>query len=174
MIMAETPPCIDIHPVQDVHPNPQQLPDSKPLTKRKRRNHFGKSSAPLSRTKIAAIVDDPLASQKDKNQALARLTNSSPASIAASVRHARERLQARASEYVEFHRDAIVKALAIGEVGEARKGAEWAIGSISAKDADGTIERLIDPPTAVSTAPTIKIGIALGGMSAPSAKPSAG
>lgn len=57
-------------------------------------------------------------------------------------------------------------AIANGEVGEARKAAEWAMTNLSAKNGAGLVERIVDRVEAESTQPIIQIGIALGGLPA--------
>jgi hypothetical protein len=98
--------------------------------------------------------------------ALAIALRREPSTIAKHVMEAKERLQSRAGEYADIHLDSAKLAMQLGEVGEARKAAEWALERISAKDASGNDVRVIDSAAQSSNAPVIKIGIALGGLPA--------
>jgi hypothetical protein len=97
---------------------------------------------------------------------LALALNREPTTIAKHVQFAKERLQSRAGEYADLHIASANLAMQLGEVGEARKAAEWALERISAKDASGNDVRVIDSAAQSSNAPVIKIGIALGGLPA--------
>jgi hypothetical protein len=97
-------------------------------------------------------------------EATAIVLKRSPSAIARAVEDAKQRLQERASEYVDLHMDAAKKALEINEVGEARKAAEWALEHISATDDQGKRVSIVESKASESNAPTIKIGIALGGL----------
>lgn len=88
----------------------------------------------------------------------------SPSTIQSIVSQARDRLVSNALAYVDLHKDAADKALAIGDLGEARKAAEWAIEHISSRDADGKVESIVERIESESNAPRIQIGIALGGI----------
>lgn len=144
-----------VHPVQDV----QSEPKSKRNKSLKRKRY--KVS---TRTRIGRIVADAALTPTEKNSMIARELGTTPSSVAQMVRRAKEKLQQSAELYVDQHQAAIVKALAIGEVGEARKGAWEAIQAITARDDDGTEVRIVESPTTAATMPTIKIGIALGGL----------
>lgn len=87
-----------------------------------------------------------------------------PDTIARSIVNARAKLAERADQYVDLHYRAATQALLTNEVGEARKAAEWYLEHVSAKDSEGKVERVIDANTESSSAPIIKIGIALGGL----------
>jgi hypothetical protein len=116
---------------------------------------------------IVETVETAIATRKRRDvvdvladKALASLADTS----AEGVRQARRKLQSRASEYVDLHLQACKVALREGEPGEARKGAEAMIDRITALAADGTVERIVDKPAAISELPRIQIGIALGGL----------
>lgn len=99
--------------------------------------------------------------------ALALALRRNPLTVAQHIELAKKRLQERALEYVDLHMESAKKALEIGEVGEARKAAEWALSKISAKDNEGKIVRIIDESSAHESGPAIQIGIALGGLPQP-------
>lgn len=94
-------------------------------------------------------------------ESAAIIVHKSPETLARHVIAARQRLTEHAEKYVDLHMQSADAALANGEYGEARKAAEWALEKISVGS-----RRIVDAPsTAQSTAPVIRIGIALGGIS---------
>jgi hypothetical protein len=86
--------------------------------------------------------------------------------VESSIAAARRKLQDRAEEYVDLHMEASRLAIAMGEVGEARKAAEWGMTNISGKTSAGDSERIVEKVTTDSDAPRIQIGINLGGLPA--------
>lgn len=67
-------------------------------------------------------------------------------------------------QYADKHMAVIDQALAQGEVDVARKGLEWGMTNISARNEKGERETIIDREVESGSAPTIQIGIALGGL----------
>lgn len=103
-----------------------------------------------------------------QSQAIAEIVLDNKFVLAQSVRVAREKLQARAGDYVDKHMAAVDLALASGDADVARKGAWEAIEKISARTADGQVERIVDAAESNGpSGPRIQIGIALGGLPAP-------
>lgn len=96
--------------------------------------------------------------------AIAAAIGRKPSTVRSMIEIARDKFQSRAEEYVDKHMLAIDKALALGEVGEARKGAEFAIERLAGKDASGKSIRIIEKSSDDSSAPKINIGINLGGL----------
>lgn len=136
----------------DVKAKPKRLRKSGPLT-------------PSEKFVIAEIVrDTPGDLDTQQLNATAIVLARSPQTIASHVIVAREKLQQNAARYVDIHMDSVEQALVQGDVDVARKGSEWAMTNISAKDARGKAERIVDAPVAESTAPRIAIGINLGGL----------
>jgi hypothetical protein len=90
-----------------------------------------------------------------------------PATIARYVLAAKEKFAENASKYVDIHRQVMEKALASDNPkawDTARKAGEFGMTNISAKDRDGKSIRIVDSVESSSSAPQIRIGIALGGL----------
>lgn len=115
---------------------------------------------------VAELVQDaPLNLMSDEKISMtAELMRRSPDVIKSIVVQAREQLQSNALSYVASHRKSVEQALAAQDFDIARKGSEWAIEHISARDADGKVERIVEKVEAESTAPRVMIGIQLGGL----------
>ena len=103
--------------------------------------------------------DEPSPSPAQVN-ALSTLLHHKPATIRKTIQEARETFQQNAKEYVALH----MKAARSDDPDVSRKAAQWAIEHIAAKDAEGNVERIVEPPTAEDSRPSIQIGINLGGM----------
>lgn len=103
-------------------------------------------------------------------EATAIALNRRPATIADALEKARAKLQDQAEKYVDIHLQAVEDALADRDQDTARKGAEWYLEKISARDSSGKSTRIIEASSAESSAPSVRIGIALGGL--PIAPPS--
>ena len=113
------------------------------------------------------IKDAPNDQPSDKQiEATAVALRRSPETIRSTIAAAREKLQANALRYVDLHNDALMQAMMCNDTDVARKGAQWAIENISSRDADGKVERIVEKTEASSTLPSIRIGIALGGLPA--------
>lgn len=125
---------------------------------------------PVSRREQHAVnalvsqLPQTLAPNSQQINSIAQTIGRTPATVQSMIEIARDRFQSRAVEYVDKHMQAIDKALELGEVGEARKGAEFAIEKLSGKSSSGKSVRIIEKAENESSAPVIRIGIALGGL----------
>lgn len=106
----------------------------------------------------------------DQIKHAAAMLKRSKAAIKNHVSKAKEQLQRNATRYVDIHLEAAETALQNGDTDTARKAAEFALKHITASDDEGTVS-IIDAPQAAAapTGPSIRIGIALGGMRKPEA-----
>jgi hypothetical protein len=111
------------------------------------------------------VMNTPHELTRQQVDAAAMMLKRSRQAIKNHVAKAKEALQRNASRYVDLHLEAAETALANGDTDTARKAAEFALKHISASDDDGTVA-LIDAPAAAAApaGPSIRIGIALGGM----------
>jgi hypothetical protein len=89
-----------------------------------------------------------------------------PDAIADAIVAVREKLQSNLGRYVDIHMEAAQLALETDDPDVARKAAEFMIDKVSARRADGKVERLIEAPASEPNGPRIQIGIALGGVPA--------
>lgn len=122
------------------------------------------STAEKSTISSVAVDGELVQSQID---ALAVVMRREPSTVAKYVESAREIFQKNASKYADIHLAAAEKAIALGDskaLDVARKAAEFGMEKVSALDADGKTIRVVDASSSASTAPVIKIGIALGGL----------
>lgn len=115
---------------------------------------------------VAEVVRDAPLHVVDEKQVerVALVLRRSPEAIVSAIATARETLQTRALPYVDYHLAAVKGALDAGEFDVARKGAMEMIDKISARDADGKVERIVEKVEAESTTPRVQIGIMLGGL----------
>ena len=103
--------------------------------------------------------------------ALAIAMRREPGTIEKYVLAAKDKFLQNASKYADIHAEVATRALAEGSpkgLDVARKASEFAMVNTSTKDSAGKEIRIIDSPGVSSSAPVIKIGIALGGL--PSAR----
>ena len=152
-----------------INPAAKLAAHEKELAKLRKKRRKRRRAGPVSATEkliIAEVVKDaPLSTPNEKQiDALSITLRRSPEVIKSIVVAAREKFQANSLHYVDLHNDAVQQALAGQDFDVARKGAEWAIERISARDADGKIERIVDKVESESSAPRIQIGIQLGGL----------
>lgn len=133
--------------------------------KRKRPRRLGKLAQSEKKIIDGVALDNP----NDKQIEALAITLRRPVetvaiAVESSIALARKKLQDRAEEYVDLHMEASRLAIAMGEVGEARKAAEWGMTNISGKTPAGDSERIVEKLTTDSDAPRIQIGINLGGL----------
>lgn len=152
------------------HKDPALKP--KPIKHKTKLQKAGILAKPGSLTSIEKSIighlvqDTPGDIPNTQVEATALALRRNPAIVRSEMTKARDKLVERAEWYVDKHAESLTKALEIGEVGEARKAAEWAIEKISARDKDGKVERIIEGATIADTQPKIMIGINLGGLGA--------
>ena len=115
-------------------------------------------------TGVATQIPVDLATPQKLIDSTAIVLNRDPRVVASWIAEARQELQRNARLYVDSHVQSVVGALADKDYDVARKGAEWAIEHISARDSDGRVERIVEVQDASAALPTIQIGIALGGL----------
>lgn len=141
--------------------NPRSSNDSGKLSP-----HRGRLSNAEKDTINAIVKLTPGGISKQQSDAIAIVLKRDRATIARAVDAAQNTLQQNARRYVDIHLLATEAALEAGEHDTARKAAEFAMKSITAKREDGSTARIIDPETTEPrSGPQVKIGIALGGMS---------
>jgi len=112
-----------------------------------------------------ALRDKPLSPQE--NASAQHLRNRIDArSAGAIIRATRERMQRNAIKYLAQHDQVIAKAIASEDpkaLETARRATQWSLESISAEE-NGRVERVVEKEVSTANGPSIKIGIALGGM----------
>lgn len=135
------------------------------VTKQRKARRRGKLSQ-VEKAIVAEVVHDSPFKQLGEKQidALAVTLRRNPEAIISAIANARETLQLSARPYVDIHRKAVEGALAAGDFDVARKGAMEMVDKISARNADGKVERIVEKVEAESTAPRVQIGIMLGGL----------
>ena len=134
----------------------------KPKRRGRKRGHLASSEKLI----IAEIVKDAPAGivAPDVIASTALVLRRSPDAITSAIARARETFQSHAQRYAEIHLTATEQAIATNDNDTARKSAQWAMENLSAKNAAGQHERIIDKADQSSQQPVINIGIALGGM----------
>jgi hypothetical protein len=147
---------------------------SKPKRIRRGRQVLPAAKVPARRGSLATSEKSAITNIIERSQmvpaqieALAIVMGREPSTIARAVQDAKDRLAESAGEYLDAHKQSVSKALSSNDpkaLETARKGAEWALERISAKDSAGKDIRIIDSAVPGSSAPVIKIGIALGGL----------
>lgn len=119
------------------------------------------SATDTDKALVAAVVmDSPRELSTQQTNALATVLRRSKDVVKTLIEEARENFQANAKRYVELHMQAVEDAVASGDpkaLGEAMKGAAWAISNLSA---EGT--RIVEKETKGPTGTQILINIPMG------------
>ena len=136
---------------------------AKKVRRRRKRGPLASGEKVIIGELVDSLSTNEIVSTQTVEQ-IATLMRRTPDAIRDAIVSAREKLQSRASEYVDMHHAAVAGALLTQDFDVARKGAMEMIKEISAKDSTGKVERILDRESQASDQPTINIGIALGGL----------
>jgi hypothetical protein len=120
------------------------------------RNKYPAKRGPMSQTEKTHVVETVM-SQMDTTSPnkIARILSRDPGTIKSVIKTARQTLQMRAADYVDAHWTATQVAAGQGDA----KPAQWAMERI----AEGE-QRIVEKEKAGASAPSLQIGIAIGGM----------